>query len=305
MRSAAVDQTVFVTWVYSVRQRWCARLLIDSIRSFGGALSECPIWLFEANPSQVPCDDFENKAVRVLPLTLPDPVRHYAVYLAHKVYACAQAEELATPKVQSLIWLSPPCLILKPPVLFDLAGSFDAAVRPVHIKNVGNLAGEPVDAFWKGVYQAVGVCDIQSTVESFVDVRHIRAYFNSAAFSVNPSAGLFRRWSECFEALVRDQEFQSGPCQDERHRLFLHQAVLSALIVTMLDPERIRTLPPDYGYPYNLHQDVPQDRRATALDDLVCAIYEERSVDPHVMDDIEVNEPLRSWLSAYADSYPS
>jgi hypothetical protein len=305
MSNETVDRTVFLTWVYSSRQKGCARLLVDSIRSFGGTLSECPIWLFETNPSKVPCNDFENLGVKVLPLSLPDSVEHYAPNLAHKVVACARAEELAPPEVKSLIWLSPETMIVQPPLLFDLSGSFDAAVRPVHIKNIGLGVTEPVDGFWRRIYEAVGVRDVQTTVESFVDAEHLRAYFNSAAFAANPATGLFRRWFECFEALVNDQAFQSGACADEWHKLFLHQAVLSTLVVTALDMERVRALPPDYGYPYNLHDDVPQERRATALNDLVHVIYEHRSVDPEKMDGIEVNEPLRTWLSGHANTYPT
>jgi hypothetical protein len=293
-----VDQAVFLTWVYSKRQRWCARLLIDSIRAFGGALRHCPIWVFEANPTQVSCASLETTGVHVQPLSVPETARHYL--FAHKVYACARAEELAPPGVRSLIWLGPECLIIQPPLLFDLGQSFDAAVRPVHIQNVGLSPSQPLDGFWKGVYEVVGIDDVQTTVESFVDQRHLRAYFNSASFAVNPSAGLFRRWFDCFEALVCDEEYQLAACQDQRHQIFLHQAIWSSLIVTMLDRARIRMLPPEYGYPYNLHRSVPPDRRARAANDLVCAIYEERSVDPADMDDIEVHDPLKLWLSAHA-----
>ena len=52
-----------------------------------------------------------------------------------------------------------------------------------------------------------------------------------------------------------------------------------------------------YNYPYNLHQSVPPERRAVALNDLVCLTYEERSLDPKLMTDIEVHEPLRPWLA--------
>lgn len=70
--------------------------------------------------------------------------------------------------------------------------------------------------------------------------------------------------------------------------------------VVEADPERarIRELPPGYGYPYNLHGSVPADRRAAALSDTVCAIYEDWSIDPCQVDDIEIREPLRSWLAA-------
>lgn len=298
MSHERVDQTVFAILVSTIRQRSCARLLIDSIRSFSGALSRCPIWLFETDPQRASCSGLEGAGVRVLPLTVPDTVNHFR--FAGKVYACARAEEMAGAGVQSLIWLSPDCLIIKPPMLFDLGSSFDAAVRPVHIRNIGLLATESLDGYWKKVYEVAGVNDVGATIESFVDSQQIRAYFNSHALAVNPLKGLFRRWFECFQSLVCDQEFQSGSCQDELHQIFLHQAILSTLIATRLDHKRILTLPPDYSYPYNLHESVPPARRALALNDLVCIAYEDRSLDPRVVDDINIDEPLRSWLSTRA-----
>jgi hypothetical protein len=299
MANTTDGETVFLMLVSTVDQRSCARLLIDSIRSFGGPLRHCPIWVFEADPQGVPCKDLEAMGVRVLPLTVPDTVRHY--WFASKVYACARAEELAVPTVRSLIWISYDCLIIQPPLLFDLTSSFDAAVRPVHHRNVGLPAAEPVDDFWKKVYETVGVQDVEVTVESFVDAQHIRAYFNSHAFAINPAKGLLRRWFERFESLVCDLEFQSGPCQDVQHQVFLHQAVLSALIATSLDPRRVRILPPEYSYPYNMHQSVPAERRAQALNDLVFIAYEDRALDPSVVDDIGIHEPLRSWLSIHGN----
>jgi hypothetical protein len=299
MGRTVVGQTVFLTRVSTAGQRSRARLLIDSLRSFGGSLCHCPIWLFEADPQGAPCGDLEGADVQILPLAVPDTVKHY--WFAAKVYACARAEELVASGVRSLVWLSPDCMVVNPPLLFDLATSFDAAVRPVHVRNVGLPAAAPPDDFWKKVYETVGVHDIQTTVESFVDAQRIKAYFNSHILAVNPSKRLFRRWFECFESLVCDQEFQSDSCQDARHQIFLHPAVLSALIVTLLDPERIRTLPPDYSYPYNLHQRVPTDRRAVVLNDLVCVAYDDRSMDPELMNDIEVHEPLRSWLAAHIE----
>lgn len=72
------------------------------------------------------------------------------------------------------------------------------------------------------------------------------------------------------------------------------------LMVTSLSQQRIRILPPAYNYPYNLHASVPAERRAKALNDVVCIAYEERCLDPDVMSDIRVDEPLKSWLSARA-----
>ena len=298
MAQTAVDRTVFVMAVASEKEFANTRLLVDSIRAFGGALSHCPIWLFEANPRQAPCGAFTDLGVQVLPLAVPDSVKGY--YYGHKVYACARAEELAPPKVRSLVYLAPENLILQPPLSFDLAAAFDAAVRPVHIKNVGLDAAIAPDAFWQRVFDVVGVPDVTDTVASFVDGHHIRAYYNSAAFAANPATGLLRRWFDLFQVLVGDEEFQAGPCRDDWHQVFLHQAVLSTLIATALEPARVHVLSPDYVYPYNLHASIPRARRAQVLNDLVCIFHEGRSMAPGRIDDIEIRSPLRSWLAARA-----
>ena len=295
MHNEPADRTVFLTLVRSIRERESACLLIDSIRSFGGALNRSPIWLFEGNPQEAPCNRLEGLGVRVLPLAVPDQVARY--YYGAKVYACARAEDLATSAVRSLIWLAPEFLVVNPPLLLDLAPSFDAAVRPVHFRNVGLLAAEPLDDFWKQIYETVGTNDIHPPVESFLDALRIRPYFNTHAFALDPQKGICRRWFDCFESLVCDRGFQLRVCSDQSHQIFLHQAILSAIIVTMLAPHRIRTLPPEYNYPYNLHPSVPLDRRALVLNDLVTVACDERSLDPRVVNDIDIREPLRSWLS--------
>ncbi len=107
------------------------------------------------------------------------------------------AEKSAEAHVRSLVYLTADSLILGPPDLFSLGEAWDAAVRPVHIKNVGLGAGRAPDAFWSRVYKAVGV-----------------------------------------------------------------------------------------------------ERRAAALDDLVCATYHERSIDPRDVDDIEIGASLRQWIAS-------
>jgi hypothetical protein len=289
---------IFVTLVEGAQGRARAELLIDSLRAFGGAMRECPVWLFEADPEAAPCADLAVNGVEVHPLEVPENVR--ANWFAGKVSACARAEEMAGPEVNSLVWLASDCLILQPPLLLSLGGDIDAAVRPVHHKNVGLRVDGPLDPFWQGVYQAVGVPDIGVTVESFVDREPLRAYYNSHVLSVRPGRGIFRRWFQLFEALVGDEGFQEAACQDVAHQVFLHQAALSAVLAHELPPAALRLLPPQYSYPYNLHAEVPAERRAKALNDLVCIAYEDRPLHPDQVDDIEIHEPLRSWLAARA-----
>jgi len=291
------DEIVFLTLVRDDSERLFARLMIESLRSFGGAFAQYPIWLFDAAPRSGPGSGTATPDAQVMSLDVPSGIAHYP--FADKVCACAEAERLAAPHIHSLVWIDPQCLVVRPPLLWSLGQYFDAAVRPVHIRNVGLAAGEPPDGFWNVIYEMLGVKDIETTVDTFVDGQHIRSYFNSHAFAIKPTTGLLRRSLECFRALAGDGEFQRTACQDPRHRIFLHQAIWSALLATSLEPERLRLLPPDYNYPYNLHSSVPPERRAVALNDLTSIAYEDRSLDPDAIDDIEVREPLRSWLAAH------
>ncbi|MBN1954458.1 MAG: hypothetical protein JW900_05330 [Anaerolineae bacterium] len=70
----------------------------------------------------------------------------------------------------------------------------------------------------------------------------------------------------------------AGPCRDELHRVFLHQAILSTLAAKLPDWERVWLPPPE--------------RRARKLNGLVNAVYE----DAFPWSQIEVDKPLRSWL---------
>jgi hypothetical protein len=298
MSENIAERTRIVTVVNTLQQAAGVRLLIKSLRTFGGALSRAPIWVFSAEREIF--SDFEpRQGVRFVPLALPQTVSDY--WFAGKVYACAQAEALAPPEIRSLIWLSYDSLILQPPLLLDLPPSHDAALRPVHIQNVGLRATEPVDAFWQGVYEAVGVTEVALTTESFVGQQQLRAYFNSHVLAVNPALGLLQRWFVLFDSLVADEAFQARACEDVPHRIFLHQAVLSTLVAAEIEPARLRILPPEYSYPYHLHERVPAERRALALNDLVTVAYEDYNLAPDRVKGLEVREPLRSWL---ADHFP-
>lgn len=295
-----MHETIFVTKFRSEAGKAKARLLIDSLRAFGGDLSLCEVWGFNVNPQEVSGRNLEGPAVRVIPLDVPANLLEYE--LGDKVYACARAEQLAPAETGTLVWIDISCLIAGPPTLYTLGENADVAVRPVHIRNVGLTASEPLDDYWREVYRAVGISDLETRVESFVDEQLIRPYYNTHAIAVNPAIGLLRRWLELFERLIGDQAFQAGACRDALHRIFLHQALLSAQIGADLAPERIRILPPEYNYPYNLHPSISAPRRAKALNDLATFAYEDRSLDPAVIDDIEIHEPLRSWLGAHAGS---
>ncbi|MBN2148763.1 MAG: hypothetical protein JW726_15350 [Anaerolineales bacterium] len=288
---------IFIT-AAATGEEMALRLLINSLRTFGGEFSDAPVWIFAVHPDDA--RGMENEQTSILPLEIPGSVAAYP--FGKKVAACARAEELAPLGTRSFAWIDLSCLVVQPPLLFDLGKAFDAAFRPVHIRNVGLPPSEALDAFWRGIYAAVGVEDILTTVTSFVDSQVLRAYFNTHTFAFNPRLGLMRRWYTLFQQLVGDAQFQAAACQDERHQIFLFQALLSAIIASSLEPERVHILPPTYNYPYNLHRRLPEDHRPSALNDLVCFTFEERTIHPDAVSDIQIHEPLHTWLKKQLSS---
>jgi hypothetical protein len=283
-------QTRFLVMFGSEAGERLARMVIESLRAFGGPLRDCPVCAFLLDPGRVSYALPGLEGVHCIPLVVREAFRGYP--FAEKVYGCAQAEAMAGPEVRSLVWLSLDCLIVNPPLLFDLGPVADAAFRPVHHQNVGSPAQEPPDDYWRGIYRGLEVDEMPYTVESFADGKTLRPYFNTHCFAFNPATGLGRAWWEGFKAMVRDEAFQAGPCCDELHQIFLHQAVLSTLVAKLLPWERVRLLPPEYNYPLNLLHEMPLERRATTLNHLVNAVYE----DAFPWGELEIQEPLHSWL---------
>ncbi len=302
MDNTQTNHTLFITKVGTPLDKSCARLLIESLRSFGWVMQNCPFWIFEINPEKTACQDMVDLNVDVLPLNTPAPLCDFL--FGEKVYACAQAELLAPPNTHSLVWIDPICLIVQPPLLYRLTAYYDAAFRPVHIRNVGSPANKPPDAFWQKIYDVVGVNDMPILVESFVDGQRLRAYFNSHVFAVNPAKGWMQRWLTCVGTLISDQQFQSAICQNEAHRVFLFQAILSAIVAGSIDDKRLLILPPVYNYPYNLHQSIPAERRVKSLNDLTSLVYENRSLNPREIGDIEIHGPLYKWLIQRENTLP-
>ena len=295
MNSSKGTGTVLVTHVGNSNEVRQAALMIDSLRTFGGGLSDIPVLVFEDEDHPVQQGELSRDGVSLHGLARPEGVGQYT--LDSKVYTCAAAEDLLEDSCESMIWISPDCMIVNTPILFQLGDDCDAALRPVHITNIGSLAEGPADAFWEGVFQAAGVDDLNVTVESFIDCRILRAYYNTHAFSVSPSLGLMREWKQLFIELASSRKFQRSCCADDLHKVFLHQAVFSVLLADRIGRDRIRMLPEEYSYPYNLHNMVPRDRKSATLNELVCIACEDRSLDPELMDDIIVEEPLLAWLS--------
>jgi len=304
----------FVTYIQFDAQEYSAAMLVDSIRRWGGEYADAPIYVVLADPERTGFR-LKDKKVEFVPLDLSDSVRAFP--LAAKAFAAAKVEEMTTGKVGTLVWLDPGTLILGPPKESDLTNGAAAAVAPVHLVNTGQADNEPVDAYWGPIYKRCGL-DSKTIfpVETFIDCKKIRAWLNCGMFSVRPERGLWREWATILGEFLADRDYQRTAIADRAHRTFLHQAVISALIVSRLDRREIRMLPRGYNYPLFCHgldfttltgatYRIPEHKRVRKLNDLTSIFLESLFAEhPDWIEHVPpADEPLRSWLlQEYYDS---
>ncbi len=273
----------FVTYVHLPYQQNAARALIECIRTWGGEYRASPIYVVVTDPGYLG-SGFEGKNVTRVPLEVAEPVRSFPY--AVKARAAAAVEELVAGKVRSLAWFDPETLLFGPPREMDLAGGIAAAVAPVQFINTGQPPDAPVDAYWGGIYKRVGLDPARVfTVETLVDRRTVRAYLNCGMFAVRPEKGLLREWASVQDELLADAAYMEAAITDAIHRTFLHQAVITSLLVARLERSEIRFFSKAYNYPLYCHgvdfspgtgaaYRVPADTRPAKLDDLVTVFYE-------------------------------
>jgi hypothetical protein len=287
-------QIGFVTLIGSESTAADATLLVRSLRAFGGEFQDAPVWILHPGSTKPIEADFNSGDTYPTRFEIGHGLQ--GVPFGAKVSACATAEQMLSGELESLVWINPRALMIRPPLAFLLDRVHGAALRPVHIRNIGSPIDKPPDDFWEAIYRYLGIRAPTQVVESYVDSHSIRPYFNTHLFAIDPSLGLLQTWLEHFTTLACDDRFLAEHCRDELHQIFLHQALFSALLTLRLDWDSIRILPPEYSYPLHLHPEIPPDRQVENLERLVCPVYEEPFKYPDTLNGLPVGEPLANWL---------
>ncbi len=150
-----MDKTgvLFISLVTDPDDLRAFRLLLHSIRSFAGELSTSPFRLFHPADFPIPASAEFEENVEIH--ELEEAELKVAFPFWRKVQACAQAEALCGGEVGSLVWVDPASLVLKPPLAYVLRDNVHATFRPVHIRNIGQLFGQPLDGYWQYLYESL------------------------------------------------------------------------------------------------------------------------------------------------------
>lgn len=254
-----------------------ALLLIESIRSFAGNLSANPIWcIVPLYNGQLSCD-FKKKLVffNVDLFCYEIDKKLLEFPFAQLVMSAAEAESRAAGQTETLVWLDINTVILKEPHDFVMADNISLAYRPVHHRLIGSRYSEPVDDFWKHVYTHCGVSERNLfPMITHVDGEKIRPYFNAGILITRPERKIFLRWKNMFLALYQKPVFKKFYEADKRYAIFIHQAVLTGVILSSLSPEQIKELPEKYNYPLHLYNEDIDPNKQNKLKQLVTFRYE-------------------------------
>ncbi len=276
-------------------------LLARSLRTFAGRLAEAPLWLLIPQKSSHISDEtraaLEQLEVRLIPFAVSGDALKFP--FGGKVFAAAAAETHAQGKTRLLAWLDSDTLFVQEPGEFFLPPGIQLGYRPVMLKNISSLYDEPVDRFWKLVYKG---CDTPAgrifPMQTSVDGLLIRPQFNAGVLVVRPERGLLRAWRTDFDRLYLQQAWGEFYKKHILYYFFLHQAVLSASLLTRLDPAEMLCLSETVNYPVFLHSRIAPLRQAASLNEVVTCRYDAFSFfeDPRWKDILPVREPLPAWL---------
>lgn len=275
-------------------------MLFDSLRTFGGELADSPCMvLIPKKEESLPDKTRERLSaldIHLIPFIVDEEAVRFP--LASLAYAAARAEQQVRGKTEILVWMNEDTLIIRPPVDFLLRKGINLAYRPVHHTRIGSVYNEPPDDFWSLIYQHCGVNeDKVFPMETCIRDNTIRAYFNAGLLVVRPERRMLETWLDYFKRSYQHPDFQPFFKNDVLYMVFMHQAVLSGVVLNMFERNELLELPETVNYPLNLHLECPAEHRPSLLNDLSTCRYEGIEDLQNALKAIPAEESLKSWLN--------
>ena len=274
-----------------------AVLFIKSIREFGGTMKDTPIYVMNDALAQLDLSLLCLPGVSTFDIDIQP--EHRTFPFSRKVHACATAEKLLDGKSATMLYFDTEMLAFSSFETLKLHNDYDISLRPVMLLNtVGQSPESSVDGYWKTIYRDAGIDSIQvPTIRAYVDEKDIRFYINCEVMTLRPELGICREWQKNFVKRLDDMQFMQAFCNDQLHAIFLHQAVLSAVILTKVSQNKIQWIPDKTVYSVLLHDRLPVHKRIATLNSVAIAGYDlQYAHDPAMISIVPVDEPYRSWV---------
>jgi len=227
-------------------------LLARGIRRFGGIFAHAPVWILiprERSPfSEKTRNLLRQLDVDLVPFDVPDSVLDFP--FGGKVFAAGAAESRLDSGAQILVWMDSDTVILREPREFLLPDDISLGYRPVMLKNISSRYDQPVNEFWRIIFETCGTPEAHIfPMETTSDRVVIRPQFNAGLLLVRPEKGLLRAWAENFAGLYAHPAFDKYYQEHILYKIFVHQSVLSATLLAMLRRGEMHDLGPDVNLP--------------------------------------------------------
>ena len=215
-----------------------------------------------------------------------------------EVFAVALAESMAYSHADLLVWLSPNTIVLREPKDLLLQDGKNLGFRPVHHTLIGSRYDEPLDPFWTLIYHYCNVSkDHIFPMMTHIDKTKLRPYFNAGLLVTRPEKHLLQAWRDTFFKVYQEPSLAKFYRKDERYTVFLHQAVLTGIILSTFTTDEIQELPSKFNYPLHLHAQDTTDHRPSYLEELVTFRHEGFYEDSKWIKKIPAKEPLKQWIT--------
>ncbi len=178
-----------------------AILLVESLRRFGGAYANCPVYAVSPRPSRqigAECRDcLHSLGVHLVVESLVPPDEAYGTVA--RLGACVWAERNLACEI--LVSLDDDLFFAREPD-FRLRGA-DFFARPVDVKGMCTSGpGDPFDVYWRRIAE---VCEVDYEdipwLETTVDRVRVKASYNGGMVAVRRQRGLFQEAERMFGLL--------------------------------------------------------------------------------------------------------
>ncbi|MBN1969789.1 MAG: hypothetical protein JXR48_13420 [Candidatus Delongbacteria bacterium] len=194
---------------------------------------------------------FENLNIQAESLKLDQKILDFPY--AAKVFASSSAEKIALANDMDLIWIDPDNIFLKSLKLIKIPESKKIGLRPVYLLNIGSKINEEPNDFWKFIYRDCRT-DISKIfpVETIVDKKIVRNYFNVGFMYIKPKYGILNKWASNFRKVLYNENYTRF-YSDNLYKVFVHQAVFSATLSELYDKNDIEIFDKSFSFSLYFH----------------------------------------------------
>lgn len=275
-----------------------ALFLLRSVRTFGGEMANLPVWIFY--PQEHPLNPSTQDKLN----TLGADSRSFKIDetflkfpFAGKAAASAAAERMAEDQNILLAWHDRTGMIRKAPLAFHLPDEIAIGFRPTDIANIGAPFGQPLPPFWADICSHFNIePEDLPPITTCIDRKTCHLYVNAGLLVVQSNLGILRKWAEALKESYALPQFLPYYRENQAYAIFMHQAVLSAVVAAATNVKERMILPAQYLFSVDNFFDYPREYRPESLDEIITGRFHDFFALENWEDKVIASDKLISWF---------